>query len=169
MYWHDNSKYHDTGKRKRVQSRRITMQPANLRNTIMLGIVLAGAVAITGLPNAEAGPWRGGYPGLNTAPCSQCGSAGYPGGRSIEERNAFLDETAELRKQFASKRAEMHALMRNDNPDAKRAAQLQGEIFDLREQLRLKAREKGIEDLGLGRGTVRGCQGPGPGGFRGRI
>lgn len=145
------------------------MKSATKKNKFILGIVLAGTLAVTGLQNAGAGPLRGGATGLAAPPCGQCEPAGSPGGSSIEERNAYLDETAELRKQFVSKQAEMHALMLNDNPDPQRAGQLQGELFDIREQLQTKAREKGIDNFTLGRGISRGCQGPGPRGFRGRI
>ena len=41
------------------------------------------------------------------------------------------------------------------------------ELFDLREQLSVKAREAGLKDIGMrGPGLGRGCDGTGPGGFQ---
>ena len=59
--------------------------------------------------------------------------------------------------------------MLNENPDAKRVAQLTGEIFDLREQMHTKAQEKGINKIGYGRGTGQRCGGPGPKGFQDQL
>ncbi len=85
-----------------------------------------------------------------------------------KQRSAFLDETADIRKNMAIKRAEMRALMRSDNPDTAQAAALSAELFDLRESMRKKAAEKGLPAfLGPGR---HGMMGPGfgPAGHHGR-
>ncbi|GAB4338455.1 MAG: hypothetical protein Kow0089_10450 [Desulfobulbaceae bacterium] len=141
------------------------------RNRILLSAVLVGAITLAGLQSAGAGPWQG-KPGRWAGPgCGECAGPGYPGQQlseqTIEARNVFLAETAELRKAMAVKRAEKRALMLSDNPDSKRVAELTGEIFDLREQLQDKAREKGLTDMGIGRGAGRGCNGPR--GFAGRL
>ena len=77
-------------------------------------------------------------------------------------REAFMNETVELRKAMTVKKAELRAIMNNDNPDPKRVAELTGEVFDLREQLHNKAQEKGLDKIGFGRGPGCGCSGPGP-------
>lgn len=87
----------------------------------------------------------------------------------LKARSAFLDETADIRKNIAVKRAEMRAIMRGDSPDSERAAALSAELFDLRETMRKKAREKGIRGfMGHGgpgmMGPRFGPMGHGPGG-----
>ncbi len=64
-------------------------------------------------------------------------------------RDAFLLETKELRKNIAIKHAAMRAMMRSTNPDPVKVSSLAGEIFDLREQLRTKARAKGLPGHGF--------------------
>jgi hypothetical protein len=53
--------------------------------------------------------------------------------------------------------------MNSENPDAKRIAQLTGEIFDLREQLHAKAAESGLDLPGMRGLGCGGCAGPGQG------
>ncbi len=85
-----------------------------------------------------------------------------------EARDAFLADTVELRRDMAVKRATMRALMQQDNPDTEAIARLAAELFDLREQLRGRAREAGLPP----RGTMFAARGghpcgnrvPGPGG-----
>jgi hypothetical protein len=64
-------------------------------------------------------------------------------------RDAFLVETKEIRKDVAVKRAAMRAMMHSTNPDPVKVSALAGEIFDLHEQLRTKARAKGLPGLGF--------------------
>ena len=150
------------------------MKPNNAKKKIVLGIVLVSAIAVAGLQNAGAGPWGGGPNKWGGPQCGECDGSGYRGQqqldeKSIEARDAFLSETIELRKGIATRKAEKQALMRGENPDAKRVAQLTGELFDMREQLKNLAQEKGLEDVGFNRGSRRGCGGPGPRGFQGQL
>ena len=89
--------------------------------------------------------------------------------KSTEAYDTFRSETVELRKGIATKKAEKKALMLNDNPDAKRVAELTGELFDLREQLHSKAQEKGLRNVGYGRNSGQRCGGPGPRGFQDQL
>ncbi|PIE59347.1 MAG: hypothetical protein CSA32_04320 [Desulfobulbus propionicus] len=74
----------------------------------------------------------------------------------------FMGETKQIRKQLAVKRASMRAIMMAGTPDPNKAAQLAGELFDLREQLRIKAREYGLPvHMALGGGKHGGDFGPG--------
>lgn len=94
----------------------------------------------------------------------------------IEKHNKFLQETTTLRKQMAVKQAEKRSMMRSSQVDSAKVAQLTGEIFDLREQLRTKAQENGLpmgmmgggmgrgKGMGMGGGAWWGpCDGTGPG------
>ncbi|MGI6655574.1 MAG: hypothetical protein ACOX5Z_01850 [Desulfobulbus sp.] len=62
----------------------------------------------------------------------------------LESREAFLDQTAPIRRQLAEKRAIMRAIMAAGTPDTMQAGKVAGEIFDLQEQLRVKARATGL-------------------------
>lgn len=77
-----------------------------------------------------------------------------------KNRDSFLLETKELRKNMMMKRATMRAMMHAANPDPAKISSLAGEIFDLREQLRTKARAKGLPGLGfMGHHGMRpGCE-----------
>ncbi len=94
---------------------------------------------------------------------------------AMQQKHAqFLDETKELRRQLAVKEAGMRALMQSAQPDNAQAAQLAGELFDLREQLRAKAQASGLPmgmmgghhgmGMGKGKGGCGPCDGSGPNG-----
>ncbi|MCF8027911.1 MAG: periplasmic heavy metal sensor [Desulfobacteraceae bacterium] len=114
-----------------------------MKKTATILTVLAVVGLIAGV--AFAGPWggaRGGYnqgygPGANAGPCYNSQNFG-------PQHQAFLDETADLRHELAGKRGEYHALMAHSNPDPKQAARLQQEMNSIREQIRAKARDRGI-------------------------
>lgn len=147
------------------------------KNKFILGVVLTGAIVLTGLQTAGARPLNGGSNRWGASPGDGCGACGYGSSsgqvldeKSVEARDAFRAETAALRKEIVIRRAEKIALMKNDNPDAKRISQLTGELFDLREQLSVKAKESGIRDIELRRsGFGPGCNGPGTGRFQKRL
>jgi zinc resistance-associated protein len=67
----------------------------------------------------------------------------------------FLGDTVAIRKQFVEKTATMKALSKAQTPDATKISQLAGEVFDLREQLRVKAKEAGLP-MGMGMGMGMG-------------
>ncbi len=68
-------------------------------------------------------------------------------------REKFLGDTVAIRKQLVEKAATMEALSKAQNPDATKISQLAGEVFDLREQLRVKAKEAGMP-MGIGMGMM---------------
>ncbi|HBI14471.1 MAG TPA: hypothetical protein DDY20_02970 [Desulfobulbaceae bacterium] len=142
------------------------MTKITLNKQIILGAVLVGALVLAGMQAADARPWRGG-PGWGTASDDygpgSCYQARQLDDKTIAARDKFLSETVALRKEMAIKRAEQEALMNSENPDAKRIAQLTGEIFDLREQLHAKAAESGLDLPGLRGLGFGGCPGFGPG------
>ena len=77
----------------------------------------------------------------------------------------FLDDTVAIRKELVEKRVVMQALMKAGAPDTAKASQVAGELFELREKLRVKAREAGLPlPMGMGMGMGMGgdefgCQG----------
>jgi zinc resistance-associated protein len=78
----------------------------------------------------------------------------------------FLNETVVIRKEMVQKNAVMRALLDADIPDATKVSQVAGELFDLREKLRVKANEIGMPmmGMGMGDGDDMPCQGMGMGG-----
>lgn len=150
------------------------MKLTSAKKQIALGIILVSAITTAGIQDASANPWGGGPNKWSNSQCGQCDRSEFRGQpqldeKSTEEYDVFRSETAELRKEIAIRKAEKAALMLNDNPDAKKVAQLTGELFDLREQLHSKAQEKGLRKVGYYRGPGQRCGGPGPKWFQGQL
>lgn len=115
------------------------------RKTILTAAII-GSLALTGLQIAGASP--GG--GRGHGDCGNCPQQGKQLDEATQQaRTKFLDETVALRKQVAEKRTEMRVLMDSESPDAKQTSSLAGELFDLREQLRVKAQENGLPGHGV--------------------
>ncbi|NIA05462.1 MAG: hypothetical protein GWP11_05780 [Proteobacteria bacterium] len=131
------------------------------KKKIILGVVLVGTIALTGLQAAGAAPAGPGSSG----PGPQHGQLYKQNCRSLDPaaiaaRNKFLDATTSIRREMAVKRAERRAMMASSIPNARQVGKLSGELFDLREQLRAKARESGLGALGL-RGMMHSMMGMG--------
>ena len=102
--------------------------------------------------------------------------------RLNKERQAFFEETRDLRENLYQKELELRSELAKEDPDAQKAAGLQGEISDLTAQLdqkridhRLKMQKDNPEFFAGrgygngGRGMGRGFYGQGRGqGFRGQ-
>lgn len=145
------------------------MSAQNRTKKIIIAATVTTALAFAGLQAATAAPgeMKGRGPGFQH-PC--------PGqGQSFDEatlktRDTFLSETVELRKNMAVKKAAKRAVMSSTTPDPEKASQLAGELFDLREQLRTKARAAGLPAgmmMGMGRmgsGQMMPCSGQRMGG-----
>lgn len=153
-----------------------------------VGVVLA-VLAALGLIGyvADSHAWGrgGGYgmgPGYGNCPRGGFGGPGLAGDLTDEEiatvqkeRGAFLESTRELRERHYQKRLELKAEMAKQNPDAKKAAELQKEASGFENELDQKRLEhllkmkkeypqlygKGFGG-GLGRGKGQGG-GKGPG------
>ncbi len=118
-------------------------------------------VAVVGLLGAgiQIASAHGGYSrGDDYGYCGQYYAGDNPEADAALEK--FRAETNDLRKSLVVKRSELRALLQQDNPDEKRAAQLSGEIFDLETELNKKATEKGV--------TGRSFYGHGPSMMRDR-
>ena len=131
------------------------MGQINSTKKMILTAALTSALALTGLQSALAAPGDMKDPGAMKGagaqmPCPmQNQMMGMQGGPQMNEemmkaRDAFLSETTELRKNLAEKQAARRALMMGTNPDPEKAAVIAGELFDLREQLRIKAQAAGL-------------------------
>ncbi len=139
------------------------MNPVNKTKTVFLTAAMMTALAVIGLQAAVAAPGAMKGPGAKH-PCPM--QEQQLDQETIKARDAFLQETTELRKQMAEKRAAMRALMNSTNPDPEQASRLAGEMFDLREQIRPKAQAAGLSPrmmMGMmgrmGGGPQMGCDG----------
>lgn len=144
-----------------------------MKKKIMTVVVIAG-LGLVGLNYAHAGwggrgaGWNGGYYGN----CPQFQGAQYNqvDPATQEKFDKFFDDTQDLRKQIAVKRAEKQALMRSTNPDPAALSKVTGELFDLQSAMRQKAEEAGVTAYmgprGMG-GNGPGMGGPGMRGGRG--
>jgi hypothetical protein len=147
---------------------------------VLVAAALIGVISFAGISMVDAhgrhgfGPERGygvgdGYGmGYGKGYCRNWTN----NGQDKEKVAAFLDETKETRKQITVKKSERRALMKQDNPDEKRVAQLSGEIFDLKEMMAEKSKKVFGDNAppfglmhhreGRGRGN---CDGRGPQNF----
>ena len=122
---------------------------------LLMAVAVVGLLGFAGVQMASA---HGGY--------GQGGGYGYCGdnsdGDDTKDNAAweeFRTETNDIRRSIVVKRSELRALSNQDNPDAKRVAQLTGELFDLQNDLDKKAADKGItgrSNYGHGSGMMRG-------------
>lgn len=149
-----------------------------------VGLVLA-ILAVLGLIgySADSHAWgRGGYgAGAGYGDCLRGGGFGGPGmGANLsdeeiatvqKERSAFFESTRELRERHYQKELELRTELTKQNPDAKKAAELQREVsgFEneldqkrLEQQLKMKKDYPQIYGKGFGGGFGHGM-GPGHG------
>lgn len=121
-------------------------------------VVVAGLVTVLGfavMQQASARGWGAGQGGGYD--CPNYGMSSQQLDEATQAKiDAFRTETTELRKQIAMKRAEKQALMANQSPDAKAIASVEGELFDLRNEMQNKAREAGVPMMGGMRGKQGG-------------
>ena len=109
---------------------------------LITAAALIGVIGFAGIQIASA---HGGYFGNNHA---------YRGSystdaRTFTEKDAqalekFRADTNSVRKEIVVKRSELNALLRNDNPDERKVAQLTGDLYDLETELETKAETTGI-------------------------
>lgn len=112
-----------------------------MKKQIVAAILVSG-LAFTTVASANWNGQRGNY----DCPKMQMQMQGVQNldeATQVKVKQFYADNQAII-KEMAMKRAEKRALMKGDNPDPKLAAQLTGEIFDLRTTIRLKADEAGV-------------------------
>ncbi|MEN8199179.1 MAG: periplasmic heavy metal sensor [Thermodesulfobacteriota bacterium] len=113
--------------------------------TVMGLTVISQASAYPGHHGMRGCGGQGGFAGPGMAVMADMDDA------TKAKLETFLSETQETRKGIRVKQAEKRALMHAETPDAKEVGKLTGEIFDLRNSMRAKAKEAGLEEF-MGRG-----------------
>lgn len=129
-------------------------------------VALAAGLAFTGIQQVSARGWGGGHGGGGGFPCTGY-NQNYQMMDEVTQQKVddFRAGTLDLRKKIAMKRAEKRALMQSQTPDAMAVAKAEGELFDLRTEMQIKAQEAGMPMMGMGMGGQRGMRGgPGNGG-----
>lgn len=109
----------------------------------LLALALITTIGLAGYQTAEARSCGGG-PGQMMGH----GQGQQLDGEAAKNHEKFMAETTALRKQMHSKKTELKAVLANDKPDEKKAAKLSEELFDLRENMRAKAKESGLSQAG---------------------
>ncbi|PID72839.1 MAG: hypothetical protein CSA31_01900 [Desulfobulbus propionicus] len=130
------------------------MRKTPTQKSIMLAAILTTGLSLAISQAAIAQP--GVYHKRGTGPCQvqQLDPA------MKEAKQKFMAATVQARKQMAEKRAAMRAVMHADQPDPAQASKIAGELFDLREQLRVKAQELGLPMAMIGaHGNLDDCDG----------
>ncbi len=122
------------------------MKMNNFSKTVIV-VAIIGIVGFAATSFAGRGRGGGGYYQGQGSGWAQRGSgpAGYQGNLSDEDldklnkqRQAFFEDTRDLRGKIYQKRLELQSELAKKDPDAKTAAGLQGEISDLSGQLAQK-------------------------------
>jgi hypothetical protein len=157
---------------------------------ILMVLMMIGFIgySTTSYAGRGRGDCYGGWSGAENCPRGGYGGQGFDGDLTDEEianlqkeRNAFFEQTRELRDKLYQKQLELRAEMAKQNPDAKIAADLQKEISDLESdmdqkrlahRLKMKKENPNLYGKGFGRGMGPGYgrgqgYGPGPGYGRG--
>ena len=146
---------------------------------ILLVLAVVGFIGFSATSYADWGRGGGGCPmaGGGYGPRGFSGP-GYGGDLTDEEiaalqkeRNAFLEQTRELRENLYQKQLELRAELAKQNPDPKKAAELQKEVSGLDSQLdqkrldqQLKMKKENPKFFGRGFGMGMGPgHGHGPG------
>ena len=111
-------------------------------------LVISALVGTLGLAGYQVAAANGYGPGFGGG-YGYCGNYGYGGTANFSK---FRDASFDIRKELATKQAELEALYRQDNPDAKQISSLTGDIVDLQNNLDKIAEKFEID---------RGMRGPG--------
>ncbi|MCD6586520.1 MAG: hypothetical protein J7K96_12220 [Desulfobacteraceae bacterium] len=110
------------------------------KRIIMILAVMMSAGFIAG--SAMACSWDGDWGG-----CGRGSGSGYYGNQNSYNQS-FMNDTASIREEIAAKHGEYSALMAQQNPDPKRAGQLQEEIAKLNNQIQQKAQKYNVPSRG---------------------
>lgn len=139
------------------------------KKLVLAAILTSGlALAISQSAMAETTPPAQPAPATN----AQVNKASMPGRYQLDPatqkaHEKFLNDTVGIRKEITEKHAVMRALMNANTPDTTKISQMAGELFELREKLRVKAQEAGLPMgmmMGMGNNMdSMPCQGMGMG------
>lgn len=119
------------------------METTSAKKKIMLAAILTSGLTLAISQAAFAQPNQAAEPGPKDKPAAHSGQH-QMNTEMQKAREKFLADTTPIRKEMAEKSAVMRALMHAGTPDTVKASQVAGELFELREKLRLKAQEAGL-------------------------
>ncbi len=121
-----------------------------MKKTLAVAVLVTG-LGLAGINQASAAKDWGGTPAAyGSVPCP-CGGQGVGISNQLDAATKakiekFREDTLDLRRQTAMKRAEKKALMQSQTPDATAVARVTGELFDLRETMKAKAELAGVSE-----------------------
>jgi hypothetical protein len=118
-----------------------------MKKTLVI-TALASVIGLTGFYQASAYKGSGGMRGCG---CNEPAMGMQVSAQMDEATKAkfdvFYQDTQNLRKSIAVKRAQKRALMNSEEPDIRKVGELTGELFDLRVSMRTKAEAAGLGDI----------------------
>ncbi|MBU0731221.1 MAG: hypothetical protein KKE17_01820 [Proteobacteria bacterium] len=126
-----------------------------MNKTIVI-LIAAATFGLAGYQFADAGSRNhgGGMDGeCDMELCCEQGPGACLASMSEEDKAAhlkFKEDTKDLRKKMAMKKAELKAVMASETPNQGEAGKLAGELFELRDELKTKALAAGIKP-GMGK------------------
>lgn len=135
-------------------------------------IVLIAGLGFAGVQQASAGWGNSNRAGANYGNCPQLqmNQNTQLDQEAIDKLAKFHQDNIELKRSMVVKNAELRALMRSENPDATKVANLTGEVFDLRVSLQEKAKEAGVDQyMRMGQRGGMGGKGGKRGGMHGQM
>ncbi|MGD9947886.1 MAG: hypothetical protein AB7U29_05330 [Desulfobulbus sp.] len=119
------------------------MKTTNTKNKLMMAAILTSGLTLAISQAVMAQPAKPGGPGPQGKEVDA--TCRYQMNSELQKvQDKFLTETVAERKALAQKNAEMRAIMKAGTPDTTKASEVAGELFELREKLRLKAQEIGM-------------------------
>ncbi|ADW17764.1 hypothetical protein Despr_1612 [Desulfobulbus propionicus DSM 2032] len=117
------------------------METASVKKRIMMAAILTSGLTLAISQAALAQPGQAADAGSKDKPAHHAAQVNT---EMQKAREKFLNDTVTVRKELAQKSAEMRAIMAAGTPDTVKASQVAGELFELREKLRVKAQEAGF-------------------------
>jgi hypothetical protein len=111
---------------------------------LLTAAAILSVISFAGIHVASA---HGNY--YNRGDYGYCGSYSTDGSTYTKENaeafEKFRADTKAVQKEIVVKRSELNALLRKDNPNEKRVAELTGNLYDLETELDAKAEQNGIK------------------------
>lgn len=135
-------------------------------------IVLVTGLGFAAVQQASAGWGNSTRAGVNCGNCPQLqmNQNTQLDQATLDKLDKFYQDNTDLKRSMVVKNAELRALMRSENPDATKVANLTGEVFDLRVSLQAKAKEAGVDQyINMGQRGGKSGNGGKRGGQQGQM